>query len=224
MSATTTFPEPSASQLRRVELLIFPLRTFVVIAALWLVHWMWANFSLSDVTVLYQVAIWLSIILATLSVIRTAITMRAEPGHVLLRDAKRSLNAWATLRSGQWRALVRDEQRPGLRTAALTNRQSEPAPLSKVAILRLIELLVFMAIRFGLVLAVYSGYRKGMEILDPHGSLVPVEHQLWPAAVLIAVVLFFLGNRMISVLLADESSRHLRLARRVYTLIAPSRD
>lgn len=91
MPMMTSVPEPTPSQTRLAELLLFPLRTALVIAPLWFVYWMFSRFSLSNVSILYDGAIWFSVALAVLSIAKTGMSMRVAPNSVLLRDAWRAV-------------------------------------------------------------------------------------------------------------------------------------
>lgn len=75
-------------RLRIFELLLFPLRTLLVITPVWVVYALFQRFSLGDVTGLYDFALWLSIGLALLSTGRTIIALRRQPDSLLLRGAE----------------------------------------------------------------------------------------------------------------------------------------
>ena len=69
MPVMISVPELKPSQMRFAELLLLPFQTALVIAPLWLVYWMYARFSLSDVSILYDAAVWFSAALAVLVIV-----------------------------------------------------------------------------------------------------------------------------------------------------------
>ncbi len=90
MIATSQGPDPTVSQLRFAEVLLCPFRTAVVVAPLWLIYWMYDRFSLADVSVLYDCAIWFSAGMIILSLGKTIMAMWMTPDSMLLRDARRA--------------------------------------------------------------------------------------------------------------------------------------
>ncbi|MXN53223.1 hypothetical protein GR158_19150 [Shinella sp. AETb1-6] len=77
----------SIGQLRRLELMIAPLRVAITVAPLWLIYGMFRALSQVDVSSLFQPTIWLTLALVGAGVIRTALTLVARPGHTLFRQA-----------------------------------------------------------------------------------------------------------------------------------------
>lgn len=93
--------EPTVSQVRFAEVLLCPLRTAIVVAPLWLIYWMYDRFSLEDVSVLYDCAIWFSAGMIVLSLGKTIVTMWMTPDSMLLRDARRATRIISNIRKGR---------------------------------------------------------------------------------------------------------------------------
>ncbi|WP_454858498.1 hypothetical protein [Rhizobium binxianense] len=209
MPTMTSVPEPTPSQMRLAELLLFPLRTALVIAPLWFVYWMFARFSLSDVSILYDAAIWLSVALAVLSVAKTGISMRVAPNSVLLRHAWRLVHISAIVRRREFWRDVPDAVR-------MTPAPDVPGalPRSELRVLRPIELFIVTPLRLVLAVAVYIGLR------DFAGSMMPepawlgtLNSWIWFATFIVYIV-YVLGRAAVALVSrqadAFEDARRLR--------------
>lgn len=100
MTPASSDPEPGVSQVRLAEVLLCPFRTVVVVAPLWLIYWMYDRFSLVDVSILYDGAIWFSAGMIVLSLAKTVMTMWKTPDSIMLRDARRAIRIVSNMRKG----------------------------------------------------------------------------------------------------------------------------
>lgn len=74
-------------QLRRLELMIAPLRIAIAVVPLWLIYGMFRELSPVDVSGLYHPTIWLTFGLVVVGLARTAMAFLVGPDHLLFRQA-----------------------------------------------------------------------------------------------------------------------------------------
>lgn len=200
MPTMTSVPKPTPSQMRLAELLLFPLRTALVIAPLWFVYWMFARFSLSDVSILYDAAIWLSVALAVLSVAKTGISMRVAPNSVLLRDAWRAVKLSAIVSKREFWSNLADEVK-------VTPAPDAPGtlPRSELRVLRPIELFVLTPVRVASSIAVYIFVRDVAELIAYEPAwLAKLNSWIWFAAFVLYLV-YVVSRATVAVASTDES-------------------
>lgn len=199
MPVMISVPEPKPSQMRFAEVLLLPFRTALVIAPLWLVYWMYASFSLSDVSILYDAAIWFSIALAILSVAKTAISMRVAPTSVLLRDTWRTVRLFAILRRSKFWTNLAESARvapaPGAPGAL---------PRSELRVLRQIELFLLTPLRLAGLLIVYPVVRDILPVITPTGFswLGTINGWMWFGVML--SYLFYVSGRAVAAMVSTD--------------------
>ncbi|MCZ7497312.1 hypothetical protein G6M78_15725 [Agrobacterium tumefaciens] len=187
---TTSVPEPTSSQIRSTELLLFPLRTALVVAPIWLVYWMYSRFSLSDVSMLFDVAIWLSVALAVLSTIKTGISMRVSTDSVLLRDALRAVKFSAVFRKREF----------------WSNPNESAVPHSQLRVLRRIELFVLTPMRLAVSIAMYLLVRNMAELITSEPTwLASLNSWSW-SAVLVLYVIYLVCKAVMALASTDASN------------------
>lgn len=96
----------SIVQLRRLELIIAPLRIIITVSALWLIYGMFRTLSQVDVSSLYQPTIWLSVALAVAGVVRTGRAFFVGPDHMLFRQAMSAGHFREATRAGGLRTVL----------------------------------------------------------------------------------------------------------------------
>lgn len=96
----------SIGQLRRLELMIAPLRVAITVAPLWLIYGMFRALSQVDVSSLFQPTILLTLALVGTGVIRTALTLVARPDHMLFRQAVSAGHFREAVRRSSLRSLL----------------------------------------------------------------------------------------------------------------------
>jgi hypothetical protein len=210
MPVMISVPEPKPYQMRFAELLLLPFRTALVIAPLWLVYWMYARFSLRDVSILYDAAIWFSVALAVLSIGKTAISMRVAPTSVLLRDAWRTVRFFAILRRPEfWTNLA------GAIRVAPEPEAPGALPRSELRVLRQIELLLLTPLRLAGLLIIYPVVRDILPMITPTGLswLGTINGWVWFGVML--SYLFYLSGRAIAAIVSTadgpfDDARRLR--------------
>lgn len=77
----------SIAHLRRIELMIAPLRIVLAVVPLWLIYGMFRALSQVDVSSLYQPTIWLTVALVAGGVVRTVVALPAGSDLIFLRQA-----------------------------------------------------------------------------------------------------------------------------------------
>ncbi|MGV1793608.1 hypothetical protein ACQZ6J_24730 [Rhizobium sp. A37_96] len=185
--------------MRFAELLLLPFRTALVIAPLWLVYWMYARFSLSDVSILYDAAIWFSVALAVLSIAKTALSMRVAPTSLLLRDAGRTVRFFAILRRPEfWTNLVE--------AIRVTRAADAPGALSRseLRVLRRIELFLLTPLRVAGLLIVYPVVRDVLPVITPIGFswLGTINGWMWFGVML--SYLFYVSGRAVAAIVSMD--------------------
>ena len=201
MPMMTSVPEPTPSQMRLAELLLFPLRTALVIAPLWCVYWMFSRFSLSDVSILYDGAIWFSVALAVLSIAKTGISMRVAPNSVLLRDAWRAVKISAIVSKREFWSNLAD-------AVKVTPAPDAPGalPRSELRVLRPIELFVLTPLRLASSIAVYVIVRDVVELIAYEPVwLAKLNGWVWFAAFILYLV-YVVGRAAAALASTDESA------------------
>lgn len=96
----------SIAQLRRIELMIAPVRIVAAVTPLWLVNGMFRAFSQVDVSVLYEPTLWLTAALVLAGVVRTAVALPAGSDLIFLRQAASAGRLIDTVRAHGLRSVL----------------------------------------------------------------------------------------------------------------------
>lgn len=96
----------SIAQLRRIELMIAPLRIVAAVAPLWLIYGMFRTLSQVDVSALYQPTVWLTAALVAAGFVRTAVALPAGSDLIFLRQAASAGRLIDTVRAHGLRSVL----------------------------------------------------------------------------------------------------------------------
>lgn len=151
------------AHLRGLELLLFPLRTLLVLVPLWFVYWLFERYSANDVSGLHRFTIWLSAGLFLLSIVRTTMALRGEPNGHLLRGASSLSQRITAARAANAFNLLSD--------MFVRTNFSQQIPAGELRVLRRIELFALMPARFAAGAAIILIGELALPVLLANGTI-----------------------------------------------------